>query len=34
MKKILLGTSALALVGAFVTPAASADWDVRVGGYM
>jgi outer membrane protein OmpU len=34
MKKILLGTSALALVGAFVTPAASAEWDVRVGGYM
>jgi len=34
MKKILLGTSALALAGAFASPAASADWDVRVGGYM
>ncbi len=34
MKKVLLGTSALALAGAFAFPAASAEWDVRVGGYM
>ncbi len=34
MKKALLGTSALALVGAFASPAASAEWDVRLGGYM
>jgi predicted porin len=34
MKKVLLGTSALALAGAFASPAASAEWEVRVGGYM
>jgi len=34
MKKILLGTSALALAGAFASPAASAEWEMRVGGYM
>jgi hypothetical protein len=34
MKKVLLGTSALALAGAFASPAASAEWNVRVGGYM
>ena len=34
MKKVLLGTSALALAGAFASPAASAEWTVRVGGYM
>jgi len=34
MKKVLLGTSALALAGAFVTPAAAAEWDVAFGGYM
>ncbi|MHA1528162.1 MAG: porin [Alphaproteobacteria bacterium] len=34
MKKILLGTSALALAGAFASPAASAEWNVRVGGYL
>ncbi|MGR3716890.1 MAG: porin, partial [Thermohalobaculum sp.] len=30
----LLGTSALALAGAFASPAASAEWNVRVGGFM
>ena len=34
MKKVLLGTSALALAGAFASPAAAAEWNVRVGGYM
>jgi predicted porin len=34
MKKVLLGTSAIALAGAFASPAASAEWNVRVGGYM
>jgi hypothetical protein len=34
MKKVLLASSALALVGAIASPAAAADWDVRVGGYM
>ena len=34
MRKILLGTSALALAGAFASPAASAEWSVRVGGFM
>lgn len=33
MKKILLGTSALALVGA-ATTANAAEWDVKIGGYM
>ena len=34
MKKVLLASSALALVGAIASPAAAAEWDVRVGGYM
>ncbi len=34
MKKVLLGTSAIALAGAFATSATAAEWDVRVGGYM
>jgi predicted porin len=34
MKKVLLGTSAIALASAFATTAGAADWDVRVGGYM
>ncbi len=34
MKKVLLGTSAIALAGAFASPAAAAEWEVRVGGYM
>ncbi|MEM0988919.1 MAG: porin [Pseudomonadota bacterium] len=34
MKKVLLGTSAIALAGAFAAPASAAEWDVRVGGYM
>ena len=33
MKKVLLSTSALALVGAF-SSANAAEWDVKVGGYM
>ena len=34
MKKVLLGTSAIALAGAFATSAQAVDWDVHVGGYM
>ncbi|MEM6621153.1 MAG: porin, partial [Pseudomonadota bacterium] len=34
MKKILLGSSAMALAAAAATPASAAEWDVRVGGYM
>lgn len=34
MKKVLLGTSAIALASAFTTQAGAAEWDVRVGGYM
>jgi predicted porin len=34
MKKVLLASSALALVGAFASPAAAVEWDVKVGGYM
>lgn len=34
MKKVLMGTSAIALAGAFATTANAASWDVRVGGYM
>ena len=34
MKKVLLGTSAIALAGAFASPAASAEWDLSIGGYM
>lgn len=33
MKKVLLGTSAIALAGVVAAPANAADWDVRVGGY-
>lgn len=33
MKKILLGTSAIALAGAVAMPASAAEWDVRVGGF-
>lgn len=34
MKKILLGTSAVALAGAFANSAHAVDWEVTVGGYM
>ena len=34
MKKVLLASSALALVGSFASPAAAAEWNMRVGGYM
>jgi hypothetical protein len=34
MKKVLLASSALALVGAFASPASSAEWEMKVGGYM
>ena len=34
MKKVLLGTSAIALAGAFASTANAAEWSVRVGGYM
>jgi outer membrane protein OmpU len=34
MKKILLGTSAVALAGAFANSAHAVDWEVKVGGYM
>jgi hypothetical protein len=34
MRKVLLGTSAIALAGAMATSANAADWDVKVGGYM
>ncbi len=34
MKKVLLGTSAIALASAFATSAHSAEWEVKVGGYM
>ncbi|MEL6265995.1 MAG: porin [Pseudomonadota bacterium] len=33
MKKVLLGTSAIALVGAFATTAQAAEWEIEVGGY-
>ncbi len=33
MKKVLLGTSALALVGAYTGPANAAEFEVKVGGY-
>jgi len=33
MKKVLLGTSAIALAGAFATQAVAAEWEVDVGGY-
>lgn len=34
MKKVLLSTSAIALVGAFTSSASANEWDVDVGGYM
>jgi hypothetical protein len=34
MKKVLLASSALALVGAFASPASAAEWEMKVGGYM
>jgi hypothetical protein len=34
MKKVLLGTSAIALAGAFASQASANEWTVRVGGYM
>ena len=34
MKKVLMGTSALALVGAMSTPADAVEWDVSFGGFM
>lgn len=34
MKKILLGTSAVALVGAMTTASNAAEWDIGLGGYM
>ena len=34
MKKVLLSTSAIALVGAFASSASANEWDVDVGGYM
>jgi hypothetical protein len=34
MKKLLMGTSAIALVGALSTTASAAEWDVKVGGFM
>jgi len=34
MKKVLLGTSAIALAGAFSTQASAAEWDVSFGGFM
>ncbi len=34
MRKLLISTSAIALVGGIASQAAAADWDVRIGGYM
>lgn len=34
MKKVLLGTSAVALASAFATSASAAEWEMKVGGYM
>ena len=34
MKKVLLGTSAIALASAFATSANAAEWEMKVGGYM
>jgi hypothetical protein len=33
MKKVLLSTTAVALVGAIALPASAAEWNMRVGGY-
>ena len=34
MKKVLLGTSALALAAAYTSSANAAEWDIKLGGYM
>lgn len=34
MKTVLKGTTALALAGLMASPAAAAEWNMRVGGYM
>ena len=34
MKKVLLGTSAIALASAYATSAGAAEWEMKVGGYM
>jgi predicted porin len=34
MKTVLLGTTAVALIGALALPASAAEWNVRVGGFM
>ncbi len=34
MKKVLLSTSAIAMVGAVATSANAADWEINLGGYM
>jgi hypothetical protein len=34
LKKLLLGTSAIALAGALATPANAAEWDLAITGYM
>ncbi len=34
MKKVLLGTTAIAMAGAMALPASAAEWNMRVGGYM
>jgi hypothetical protein len=34
MKKFLMGSTAVALAGLAASPASSAEWDVKVGGYM
>jgi outer membrane protein OmpU len=34
MKTVLMGTTAVALAGLMASPAAAAEWDVRVGGFM
>ena len=34
MKKVLLGTSAIALAGAYATSAGAAEWEMKVSGYM
>lgn len=34
MKKVLMGTSAIMLAGAVVSPASAAEWEMKVGGYM
>ena len=34
MKKVLLSTTAMAMVGAIALPASAAEWSMRVGGFM